>query len=886
MENNSGVKWYDSLYFRIIMSIIPISLIVLTLFSVYTYFTADATVREKMSLQVESILDSASKQFAGNIATVSRKAAFLSEYADRSDDKIGSRDMENVIVISLENNDMIVGCGIFYEPEMGSPGLTNEGYYAYTKDGKTVYSNDYSYDVASSETPETANFYEQVWYRAGADGNGEALWSSTVFYDPLPDVHMFSVSKGFYDENGKLRGVGEADVSIENVRKSIRSMRIGESGEAFLIGANGQIISWIDDSKSVDDYIDDDPALADLAALVSSETSEGTIKINGTEKHVYIKKLDSVNWHLGVLIDSTELSALSDNRFAYGIIIPVVGFFLIIVISFYLVSDLKSVIDKVNSFADINSPETEIEITEKDEFGVMERHLNEMRKSLYDMATRAEAASVAKSEFLSRMSHEIRTPLNAIIGMTTLAKKTDDREKIKQFLGNTDEAAHRLLSLINDILDMSKIESGKLTIVPNDFEFTKMIDTAMTVIKQNAREKGVTVKYDYHYQFNKIMIADELRLSQVIVNLLSNAVKFTPEGGAVRLDADVIDEADRHMLTVSVTDTGIGIAPESMEKLFTSFEQADNSITRSYGGSGLGLSICKQIVKLMGGDITVKSEPGKGSVFTFAVPVSWGDRITPLQGAAVAASAIKVLVADDDPHVTEYFTEIMKSYNIVPVTAHDGATAIELAKETVFDIIFIDWSMPGMDGAEAARQIKILSPSSKIIMISSYDWSDIAESVKAAGVSDYIMKPVPPSDIYSKIVQNVNLASPPIENISFPGKRILLVEDVEMNRMIVMGLLEDAGCEIIEAENGQIALDLVREKEFDIVLMDMQMPVMDGLTATKEIRKFNEKIPIVAMTANAFKEDAERCIAAGMNAHIAKPLDTDVFLTVLTNFLK
>jgi signal transduction histidine kinase/CheY-like chemotaxis protein len=885
--SKNNVKWYHSLYFRIIVSIIPLSVVVLTLFSVYTYISADVTVREKVGLQVESALGSASKQFAANIASVSRKASLLSDYGGLSvGDNIGSEDMENIIRIALENNEMIIGCGIFYEPGMGTPNLTNEGYYAYIKDRQIVYSKNYSYDVAASETPETANFYEQNWYRAGADGNGEALWSPTVFYDPLPDVYMFSVSKGFYDEKGNLRGVGEADVSIQEVRESVRAINIGDTGEAFLIGENGQIISWIDDSKNVNDYIQDDPDLSDLSDLIESGEHEGNITINGDQKHIHLKKLDYVDWQLGVMIDSSELSAFSDGRFIYGIIIPVIGMALILLMCAFLVRYLKGVIDKVNHFADINTPETQITVTEKDEFGVMEHQLNTMREALFENARQAQAASVSKSQFLSRMSHEIRTPLNAIIGMNTLAQKTSDQAKIKQYLKNTDEAAHRLLSLINDVLDMSKIESGKLTIVPNDFDFTKMVEQAMSVMKQNAREKGVSLKYDYHYQFNKIMVADELRLSQVIINLISNAVKFTPEGGYVRLDADVADEANRHILTVSVTDNGIGIAPENMDKLFKSFEQADNSITRSYGGSGLGLSICKQIVKLMGGDITVKSTPGIGSIFTFSVPVSWGARIAPIQGVATSPSAIKVLVVDDDEHVTEFFTEIMKSYNIIPSTAHDGEKAIELAEETVFDIIFIDWSMPGMDGAEAARRIGEISPSSKIIMISSYEWSDIAESVKAAGVSDYIMKPVPPSDIYSKIIQNVNIAAVPLENLDFKGKKILLVEDVEMNRMIVMGLLEDSGCEIIEAENGQIALNLIRENEYDLVLMDMQMPVMDGLTATREIRKFNKDIPIIAMTANAFKEDAERCIAAGMNTHIAKPIDTDIFLTVLKNYLK
>jgi signal transduction histidine kinase/CheY-like chemotaxis protein len=860
---------------------------VLGLFALYTFISADMAMRERLGLQVESALNSASKQFAEEIDSVSRKAMLLAEYAEvQPDDRIGSEDMENIIRIALENNDLIIGCGIFYEPERGYNGKTADGYYAYTLDGKTIYSPDYSADVLKSETPEVYNFYTQNWYRTGADKNGQVGWSDTVFYDPLPDVYMFSTSVGFFDDDGKLRGVGEADVSVSKVRELVETIQIGETGKAFLIGENGQFISWIDDSKNADDYIGDDSSLNDLYRLILSGKTEGNVIIDGTEKIVYIENLDVLNWKLGVMVDRAELSGDINERFEAGIVVPIIGLILILAACITLVTYFKRVIDKVNRFADPENTEMSlIKITETDEFGVMEHRLNDMRGVLIESANKAAAANVAKSEFLSRMSHEIRTPMNAIIGMTALAKRSSDLAKIHQYLEHLNESAQRLLSIINDVLDMSKIESGKITISPNEFDFTKMIENALNVISEMAREKNVTLKHNYHYHFTNAVFADELRISQIVVNLLSNAVKFTPEGGEIRLDVNVSEiEEDNRRLIVSVTDNGIGIAPENIDKLFKSFEQADNSITRSYGGTGLGLAICKRMVDLMGGNVMVKSELGVGSKFEFNVPFSWG---MPLAGITEgkAPESIKVLVVDDEVPIIEYFAELLLTYGILADTADNGKDAVELAKLTKYDIVFLDWHMPDFTGEDVAREISLISPSTKIIMISGYDWEEMAKSVAEFGVTDYIRKPVPPSDIYSKIVQAVNLNIALPESMNLSGKKILLVEDVEMNRMIVTGLLEDTGAVITEAENGEIAVEAAKQTHFDIILMDMQMPVMDGLTATMKIREFDTETPIIAMTANAFKEDAERCIAAGMTAHIGKPIDTDNFLLTLKNYL-
>jgi signal transduction histidine kinase/CheY-like chemotaxis protein/PAS domain-containing protein len=507
---------------------------------------------------------------------------------------------------------------------------------------------------------------------------------------------------------------------------------------------------------------------------------------------------------------------------------------------------------------------------------------------LYEAMRRANDASLAKSMFLSSMSHEIRTPMNAIIGMTSLARKSHDMPRIQRYLEKTEEAGHRLMSLINDVLDMSKIESGKLQIAENEFDFIKMCENAVNVIADKAMEKRIDVRTVYKTKFTHLVWADELRVSQVIVNLLSNAVKFTHEGGNIVITTDVIGDK----LQISCQDDGIGISEESMPKLFNSFEQADKSITRQFGGTGLGLAICKQIVELMGGKIYVDSEEGKGSTFTFEIPFEWRGEIKLSASIGDALSDTRILVVDDEPEITEYFAELLKGYYINADTANSGKVAIELAQQSKNDddpyrIAFIDWKMPELSGGQTAKSLREIIPECKIVIISSYDWDEVKASLDQCGEQGlgFMPKPIPPSDIYNRIISLLDIKVHNINTTDFTGKRILLVEDVDVNRLIVTALLEDSNCEIDEAENGKISVEMARKEHYDLILMDMQMPVMDGLTATRLIRDFDKRTPIIAMTANAFREDADACLEAGMNAHIAKPLDNDVFMRTLAEYL-
>ncbi|MDR3277577.1 MAG: response regulator, partial [Oscillospiraceae bacterium] len=518
------------------------------------------------------------------------------------------------------------------------------------------------------------------------------------------------------------------------------------------------------------------------------------------------------------------------------------------------------------------------------------------RAELLDSIIRAReealASTRAKSEFLSRMSHEIRTPMNAIIGMAAIAGKTTDMERVQSCLKKINDSSRQLLSIINDVLDMSKIESGKFEISVNEFDFDKMLEHVVNVVQVKIDEKSQLFRLELPHPFDRDMISDELRLSQVLINLITNACKFTPEMGKITMRVSAPEtDGDGALLRVELEDTGIGITPEQKKRLFNSFEQADGSITRQFGGTGLGLAICKKIVNLMDGDIWAESEYGRGSTFIFEVRVRWGAPHRRYSASGVDRN-LRLLVADDNADVLDYFRGMLTSFSMRCDTVSGGAEAIEAVKKSTvagepYDIVFLDWMMPFVSGEDAAREIQRLTGGrSVIVMISVADRADMEGVMQAVGVTNFLSKPVLPSTLFDKIVQlygnseRLSGAASGGELRDWSGKRLLLVEDIEINREIMAALLEDTGVQIACAENG---LDAVRRfergEQFDLVLMDMQMPVLDGVGATERIRALDnphaKSVPIVAMTANAFKEDVLKCLNAGMNGHLAKPIEID-----------
>lgn len=526
----------------------------------------------------------------------------------------------------------------------------------------------------------------------------------------------------------------------------------------------------------------------------------------------------------------------------------------------------------------------------------------EMVTSLVEAKETALASTIAKSEFLSRMSHEIRTPLNAVIGMATLAHNTNDLDRIKYCLDKIDGSSRQLLSIINDVLDMSKIESGKFEIYVHPFDFEKMLQHAINVVQVKLEEKHQELILEMDQFFAKNMVGDELRLSQVLINLLTNAIKFTPDFGAITLRIIEQPQDDGHsILHVEVADTGIGISKEQQSHLFTSFSQADGSISRQYGGSGLGLAICKKITNLMDGDIWVESESGHGSTFIFEVRVGWGEQLEKI--AYSLRDNLRILVVDDSRDVLEYFDSVLQGFGIKYDTADSGLKAVELATTAMrgdrpYDLAFIDWGMPGLDGCQTAKAIlEVCGNRTKIVIISVADHSDIQTNMRSAGVEHFLAKPVLPSVLYNTILQLTEHALAITKKTgtitkNWRGKKILLAEDIEINREILASLLENTGIAIDYAFNGEEAVEMCRKANgaYDLVLMDVQMPVMDGLSATRAIRasetiKKSATLPIIAMTANAFKEDIQSCLDAGMNDHIAKPIEVDQLMEKLSKYL-
>jgi signal transduction histidine kinase/DNA-binding response OmpR family regulator len=506
----------------------------------------------------------------------------------------------------------------------------------------------------------------------------------------------------------------------------------------------------------------------------------------------------------------------------------------------------------------------------------------------------------AKGDFLSNMSHEIRTPLNAIIGMTSIGKSSADPERKDYAFERIENAGTHLLGVINRILDMSKIESGKFELNAEAFNFEKVLQKVVNVIgfRVDERNQSITVQIDSNIPHT--LIGDDQRLAEVLTNLLSNAVKFTPEDGAIHLRAALVNEADDICeIRFGVKDNGIGISPEQQAKLFNSFQQADITTARKYGGTGLGLALCKRIVELMEGNIRIDSELGKGSDFIFSVKMKRGaadrsDQIRP----EVNCQSLRVIAVDDDSAVREYFMDIFQRYGIRCDTAHNGEEALRLIEENGrYDLYFVDWKMPGMDGMKLTRHIKGAgnnADDSVVIMVSSSEWGEIESEALEAGVDKFILKPIFPSDIVDSV--NIFLGKGPFVGAPasgdiFAGRTILLAEDVDINREIVAALLEPTEITIDAAENGRVAAEMfeANPEKYDLIFMDVQMPVLDGYDATRRIRAFAHPragaVPIVAMTANVFREDVEHCLAAGMNSHIGKPIDFAELTQILREYL-
>jgi signal transduction histidine kinase/CheY-like chemotaxis protein len=709
------------------------------------------------------------------------------------------------------------------------------------------------------QMPEGWDPRDRPWYKGALEANG-GIAETVPYTDTVTGEIVLSFSRSIFDNDGSRIGVVCIDIRAGHIGERVaRTAFAKDSSDGVLVSQDLTIIGHTNPKfvglKMYDPII---PLAFITDELVRTGKISGLEWINWRNEPIvgFFKTLSN-GWRLG-LLSPKKLYYKPVNDMA--LILSILGVALAAVLIITLIR-----VDAAKNKSDLES-----------------RH---------------------KSAFLANMSHEIRTPMNAIIGMIRIGKSASDIDRKDYCFTKIEGASHHLLGVINDILDMSKIEANKFELAPTEFDLEKMLQRVVNVVNFRIDEKHQKLSIHIDREIPRLLIGDDQRIAQIITNLMGNAIKFTPENGSITLDARLNGKEDEiYTLQISVSDTGIGITPEQKERIFDSFEQAETSTTRKYGGTGLGLAISKRIVRMMNGDIWVESEPGKGSTFFFTIQVRRGENEKhALLSTDINLSNLRILTVDDDPDILTYFLDIAQGFGIMCDAAISGEKALELINQkNGYHIYFIDWRMPDMDGIRLAREIKErASEHPVVIMISAAEWSAVAEEAKKAGVDKFLSKPLFPSTIAEVINECLGVDKQHAEKSQnadiagiFAGRRILLVEDVEINREIVLTLLEPTKLEIDCAENGAEAVYLFKKapNKYDMIFMDIQMPVMDGYDATRHIRELDvpsaKTVPIVAMTANVFKEDIERCLEAGMNAHVGKPIDFEEVMNRLRAYLR
>jgi signal transduction histidine kinase/DNA-binding response OmpR family regulator len=724
--------------------------------------------------------------------------------------------------------------------------------------------------------PEDFSFTERPWYIDAIAGGGSIV-ETEPYTNLLTGAYIVTYSRSIFDDEGGYIGVVCINMEVRHIGDKIVSTALVKKGYGVLTDQSFEIIGHPNldfiGVKMYDKSIPISIITEDLIKL--GKVSEVSFTNWQGDRNIAFFRTLSNGWRLGLLAPTDMYYKPVINM---TITISLLGIALSAVLIIILIQ-----VDAAKNKSDIES-----------------RH---------------------KSAFLANMSHEIRTPMNAIIGMISIGKSASDPVRKDYCFAKIEDASNHLLGVINDILDMSKIEANKFDLTQAEFNLEKMLKRIVNVVNFRIDEKQQKFLVNIDRSIPHMLIGDDQRIAQVVTNLVGNAIKFTPEEGTITLTVRLAwEENGVCTLHISVSDTGIGITPEQQEKIFQSFEQAESSTTRKYGGTGLGLAISKNIVEMMGGTIGVQSVPGKGSTFYFTILVQRGThQAHGLLDTCINLKNVRILAVDDDPDILTYFLDIAHGFGVSCDTAICGKKALDLIEQKGgYHIYFIDWKMPVMDGIQLTRIIKERRPeNSVVIMTSAAEWSAVALDAKEAGVDKFLSKPLFPSTIAEVINECLGVDEQQVEkaqmNIAgiFAGRRILLAEDVEINREIVLTLFEPTQLEIDCAENGTQAVRMFSEAPFkyDLIFMDVQMPEMDGYEATRRIRaieaelrkkdsdgssmSFTEgetrsydgdlrrQIPIIAMTANVFREDVERCLDAGMNSHVGKPIDFNEVLNKL-----
>ena len=644
--------------------------------------------------------------------------------------------------------------------------------------------------------------------------------------------------------------------------------------------------------------------------FMSQKSGYISFTYNGVEETLYYTPIARTDWMLTYLIRENiignKIAGVYQKVIRRSIVLSIANALILLGVFIYNLRQSKEntrlLVAKESSEAELRGKQAEL-----GQRIALQEKLEQQSHALSDALAAAKEANKAKTVFLSNMSHEIRTPMNAIIGLDNIAMNDPETTpKIKDYLTKIGDSAHHLLDLINDILDMSRIESGRMTLKNEEFAFSKLIENINTIFSGQCQEKGLDYQCHVNGQIDDYYIGDNMKLRQVLINILGNSVKFTPSGGKVDVVVEKIASLnDKSTLRFTIKDTGIGMSKDFLPHIFDAFSQEDGSSTNKYGSSGLGLAITKNIVEMMNGNIQVESEKGKGTVFTVTVTLM-DSKMTKDKDAEVTINPqeMSVLIVDDDPVACQHAKLVLEKLGISSEVATSGMEAIEMAKlrharRQPYNLIVVDWKMPEMDGVETARRIRsIVGNESAIIILTAYRWDDVFEEALAAGIDSFISKPLFASALMEELqsalkkkrAQAVENSKPKAD---LKGRRILLAEDVQINAEIMVMVLETREMEVELAQNGKIAVELFEshpEGYYDAILMDMRMPEMDGLTATRTIRAMDradsKSIPIIALTANAFDEDVQRSMQAGLNAHLSKPVEPDALYETLESLIK